>query len=153
MSNTDNTSTQSSRRSAQPFGSGDASFRAAGGLAGIRALVDAFYQVMDSAPEAAAIRAMHAADLGPSQQRLSAFLSGWLGGPRLYREHFGQIAIPSAHRHLAVGVAERDAWLWCMAQALDRQPYSPAFKRYLIEQLSVPAERVRQRCQLHARSE
>lgn len=133
---------------AQLFGDGDTSFKAAGGLAGIRALVDAFYQMMDSAPEAAALRAMHADDLGPSRQRLSAFLCGWLGGPRLYREHFGEINIPSAHRHLAVGAEMRDAWLWCMEQALDRQPYSREFKYYLMQQLHIPAERIRQRCQL-----
>ena len=39
------------------FGEGDASYKAAGELAGITALVDDFYAVMDTEPHAAVIRA------------------------------------------------------------------------------------------------
>ena len=130
------------------FGEGDASYRAAGELAGITALVDDFYAVMDTEPHAAVIRAMHPDDLSSSRQRLSYFLSGWLGGPRLYREHFVAISIPDIHKHLRIGSEERDQWLWCMQRALDRQDYPPEFKEYLLAQLSIPAERVRQRSQL-----
>lgn len=36
-----------------------------------------------------------------------------------------------------------DTWLLCMWKALEVQPYAQDFKRYLIEQLFVPAERSR----------
>ena len=72
------------------------------------------------------------------------FLSGWLGGPKLYAEHFGGINIPLAHKHLTVGVAESEAWLLCMQKAEDKQNYEAPFKLYLMEQLRVPAERIRQ---------
>ncbi|WP_372862780.1 group II truncated hemoglobin [Spongiibacter sp.] len=130
------------------YGNADASFKAAGELAGVTALVDAFYDIMDSAPQAAAIRAMHPADLGESRRKLCYFLCGWLGGPRLYQQHYGSINIPEVHQHLAVAGAERDAWLWCMQRAIDRQPYALSFKDYLYRQLCVPAERVRQRSAL-----
>lgn len=125
------------------FGEGDASYRAAGGETGIRQLVDAFYDEMERRPEAAAIRAMHPPDLGVARDKLARFLCGWLGGPPRYAETYGAIAIPSAHAHLPVDAAERDAWLACMRVAVDAQPYTPAFRVYLLEQLAIPAERVR----------
>lgn len=127
------------------YGVEDASFRAAGGEAGIRKLVDDFYEAMDRLPEASTIRAMHPADLSVSRDKLARFLCGWLGGPPLFAEKYGPIRIPQAHGRFAIGSQERDAWLLCMAEALKTQPFAPAFKRYLLEQLYVPAERSRNR--------
>lgn len=125
------------------YGEGDCSYRAAGELAGLTILVDTFYDFMESLPEAKVIRSMHRSDLTRSRKSLTYFLSGWLGGLNLYAENFGAINIPAAHRHLSVGVEERDAWLFCMQKAVELQPYEPTFKHYLIEQLSIPAERIR----------
>lgn len=127
------------------YGDGDASFQAAGGEAGIRRLVDDFYDLMERLPETQAIRAMHPADLAQSRDKLARFLCGWLGGPELYREKYGPIRIPSAHAHLHIGTKQRDAWLSCMQQALEQQPYATSFKAYLIAQLAIPAERCRTR--------
>src|SRR5690349_8622619 len=127
------------------FGVGDASFQAAGGEQGIRHLVDAFYDQMESLPEAKTIRAMHSANLAVSRDKLTRFLCGWLGGPKLFQQKYGPIIIPKAHSHLPIGRAERDVWLFCMSKALEQQPYSPDFKKYLLEQLAIPAERCRTR--------
>ena len=86
---------------------------------------------------------MHANDLSESSKKLSYFLSGWLGGPKLYLNTYGSINIPLAHKHLSVGLAESEAWLLCMQKAVDSQPYEETFKVYLMEQLRVPAERIR----------
>ena len=130
---------------APTYGTKDASFQAAGGEQGIRRLVDAFYDEMESAEYAATIRGMHPEELTLSRDKLSLFLCGWLGGPRLYAEKYGGISIPSAHAHLDIGLAERDAWLACMRTAIDKQDYAADFKQYLLEQLAIPAERVRKR--------
>ncbi len=127
------------------YGQGDASYQAAGGYEGLRQLCERFYFYMGTLPEAAGIRAMHKADLEDSTDRLTSFLSGWLGGPRLYREKYGQIIIPQAHRHLEIGTAERDAWLLCMRRALDDQRVDEDFKEYLMQQLYRPAEFSRNR--------
>jgi hemoglobin len=126
------------------YGTLDASYQAAGQLAGITALVDAFYGYMETLPEAAKIRAMHPQDLAESRRKLSYFLSGWLGGPKLYAEHYGGIRIPLFHKPFPIGDAERDAWLLCMQKAIAEQPYTDDFKEYLLTQLRVPAERIRQ---------
>jgi hemoglobin len=90
-----------------------------GGDAAVRRVVDRFYDIMDSAPEAARIRAMHAADLSPMRERLHEFLSGWLGGPPLYFQRPDHKCIVSAHRPFAIGEAERDEWMMCMRRALE----------------------------------
>lgn len=126
------------------FGVGDASFQAAGGNAGIERLVDNFYRIMDESKAAQSVRCLYPEDLTLAREKLAAFLSGWLGGPRRYAEKFGSISIPQFHTRWTVGEAERDAWLGCMQQAIALQPYSPAFADYLLTQLRVPAERIRQ---------
>ena len=119
-------------------------YQVAGELAGIIKLVDEFYLNMDTLPEAKTIRNMHPADLAESRKKLTYFLCGWLGGPRLFQEHYGPISIPGAHKRFPIGYEERDAWLLCMQRAIAVQPYSDQFKDYLLAALSIPAERVRQ---------
>lgn len=129
------------------YGQGDSTFIAAGGEEGLIRLVDTFYHMMDTLPEAQAIRVMHPEDLTLSRQKLAYFLSGWMGGPRLYMQHFGSISIPKVHMHLTIESEERDAWLLCMEKALDELAYPASFKNYLLEQLSRPAEMIRQTSQ------
>ncbi len=126
------------------YGEGDTSYRAAGEQAGITRLVDDFYRLMDELPEAGIIRRMHARDLTVSRDKLTRFLCGWMNGPALYNEKYGPIRIPSAHEHLRIGSRERDAWLLCMERAIALQGYAPDFADYLLRELRVPAERVRQ---------
>jgi len=125
------------------YGVQDNSYKMAGKLVGITQLVNEFYNNMATFSESKKIRDMHPEDLSLSKQKLTYFLSGWLGGPKLYAEHFGSINIPLAHKHLSVGVEESEAWLLCMKKAVDKQNYEPSFKVYLMEQLRVPAERIR----------
>lgn len=126
-----------------PYGTGDASYQAAGGEDGLTRLVDAFYRVMDEDARARDIRAMHVPDLTLSRAKLTTFLCAWLGGPNRYREKFGPISIPGSHAHLAIAEAERDAWLHCMQRAVDEQPWADDFKAYFMRVIAVPAERVR----------
>ena len=126
------------------YGIGDASFQAAGGEAGIRQLVNDFYDVMEQDERAAAILAMHPEDLEMSRDKLARFLCGWLGGPKRFSEKYGPIRIPKAHQHLHIGEGDRDAWLYCMQKALEQQDYAEDFKAYMLRELFVPAERSRQ---------
>ena len=127
------------------YGVDDESFIAAGKLEGIHQLVEDFYQQMATQPNAKVIRAMHKDDLSESIEKLTRFLCGWLGGPKLFSDKYGPIRIPKAHSHLDIGYAERDAWLGCMEQAVAKQPYEQNFKHYLLAQLAIPAERSRNR--------
>lgn len=132
--------------SSNEYGVNDNSYKAAGELLGLTQLVDDFYDNMSEFPESKIIRDMHPSDLTESRTKLAYFLSGWLGGPRLYSQHFGGMSIPASHKHLPVGESESEAWLHCMQKAIDVQPYEESFKVYLITQLRVPAERIRAVC-------
>jgi hemoglobin len=129
------------------FGHEDGSFRAAGGIEGVERLVDDFYRIMDTIPEASNIREMHPQDLTISRDKLARFLCGWLGGPRRFAEKYGSISIPGVHAHLDVGTQEREAWLRCMQEAIERQGYAPDFAEYLLAQLRIPAQRIFLTCQ------
>jgi hemoglobin len=133
-------------QSSTAYGTGDASFQAAGGEEGLRRLVDNFFDRMGSDERFATIFALHPEDKTVSRDKLARFLCGWLGGPKLYSEKYGAIGIPRVHAHLAIGKAERDQWLTCMSESVAEQPFAPDFKKYLMEQLYVPAEAVRRRC-------
>ena len=102
-----------------------------------------FYDNMNIFSESENIRNMHSDDLTESRIKLSYFLSGWLGGPKLYLKHYGSINIPMTHKHLKIGAEESEAWLLCMQKSVDNQSYEASFKIYLMEQLRIPAERIR----------
>ena len=93
-------------------------FETIGGEHVVRALVDRFYDLMDAAPEAAELRALHPADLAESRNKLFWFLVGWSGGPPMYVERFGHPRLRARHLPFPIGESERDQWLWCMQQAL-----------------------------------
>ena len=90
-----------------------------GGEPTVRRLVQRFYELMDTRPEAAGIRAMHPPELSGSADKLYMFLSGWFGGPELYVEKFGPPFMRARHLPFSIGVAERDQWLACMKTALE----------------------------------
>jgi hemoglobin len=95
-------------------------FERMGGEPAVRRLVDHFYRIMDESAQAKPIRAMHAADLSPMRERLTEYLTAWLGGPRHYFERADSKCIMSAHSPYAIGEAERDQWMTCMRSALDQ---------------------------------
>lgn len=90
-----------------------------GGHASVVRLVDAFYRAMDTRPEAAAIRAMHEADLTRTRAVLVKYLTEWMGGGRLYSPEHGAPMLRRRHQRFAIDAAARDAWMLCMREALD----------------------------------
>jgi hemoglobin len=94
-------------------------FDVIGGQEGVDRLVETFYRNMDALPQARAIRAMHAADLGPTKTILKLYLAEWLGGPNAYSERRGHPRLRMRHMGFPIGPDERDAWMACMSGALD----------------------------------
>jgi hemoglobin len=114
-----------------------------GGEAGVRSLVDRFYDLMDSEPEAAGIRALHPPDLAGSREKLWLFLVGWLGGPPLYVERHGHPRLRARHLPFPIGEAERDAWMWCMDRALDEHPMPDTLREQMRDRLRSLADHMR----------
>lgn len=114
-----------------------------GGDEGVRRLVDRFYDLMDSAPEAANVRAMHARSLKSSREKLYLFMSGWTGGPQLYVERFGHPRLRMRHFPFAIASRDRDEWLWCMDRALDEHDMPAEVRDFLRMRLHQLADHMR----------
>jgi hemoglobin len=114
-----------------------------GGDAGIRRLVDRFYDLMDTAPEAATIRALHATSLKASREKLYLYLTGWTGGPPVYVERFGHPRLRMRHLPFAIAERERDEWLWCMDRALDEHEMPAPLRAHLRQRLHELADHMR----------
>ena len=100
---------------------------------------------MDSAPEAAIVRALHARSLKASREKLHMFLTGWTGGPQLYVEKHGHPRLRMRHLPFTIGARERDEWLWCMDQALAGHEMPEAVRAHLRERLHALADHMRNR--------
>ena len=116
-----------------------------GGDAGVRRLVDRFYDLMDTAPEAATVRALHAASLKASREKLYMFLTGWTCGPPIYVEQRGHPMLRMRPFPFSIGARERDEWLWCMDRALDEQEIPGEVREHLRRRLHQLADHMRNR--------
>ena len=113
--------------------------------AGVRQLVDRFYDLMETAPEAANVRALHARSLKQSREKLFMFLTGWSGGPQLYVERHGHPRLRIRHFPFAIASRERDEWLWCMDRALDESPMPADLREFLRARFHDIADHMRNR--------
>ena len=118
-------------------------FARLGGVAVIEQLVERFYALMDSLPEAAGIRAMHGPDLAPVKAVLVRFLTEWTGGPQAYSAERGHPRLRRKHLPFAIGAAERDAWMACMTGALDGLVADPELKDQLTRAFFKTADFIR----------
>jgi hemoglobin len=114
-----------------------------GGEEGIRKLADAFYDAMDDPTDVQEIRDMHAANLDEIKEKLFEYLSGWLGGPRLYVEKYKSVCLTEPHAPYAIGPKERDQWLVCMDDALERIGTDDELKELLKKPFFMIADTVR----------
>ena len=121
-----------------------------GGTEQVRALVDRFYDIMDSDPKAAEIRAMHPEDLSGSREKLFMFLTGWTGGPQLYIERYGHPFLRRRHLPFSIGEAERDQWMYCMVRAMHDMAIEEAVMIKLAEALYGVADFMRNRAESDA---
>ncbi len=124
-------------------GPGLAPYAMLGGEPAVRALIERFYDLMDSVPAYDVIRKLHPADLATSRDKLYRFLSGWLGGPPLYTEKYGHPMLRARHLPFAIGNAERDAWMACMDQAAETVIADETLRVWLLQQLTKTADWMR----------
>jgi len=116
-----------------------------GGEAGVRRLVDRFYDHMDGEPAAGEVRAMHAKSLRASREKLFLFLSGWLGGPDLYVQKYGHPMLRRRHLPFEIGIRERDQWMHCMRKALADMPIADELRARLERAFMDTANHMRNR--------
>jgi len=116
-----------------------------GGEANVRALVDRFYDLMDSQPEFQGIRKLHQPDLAQAREKLFMFLSGWLGGPPLYVQKHGHPMLRARHLPFAIGASERDQWMACMTRAMEETGVEEKLRARLVQSFFQTADFMRNR--------
>jgi len=122
-------------------------FQMLGEEAGVRALVKAFYDVVEQDPEAQALHSLHLKGHGLAHARAEQFdfLCGFLGGPRYYVERHGHSRLREIHAHVPIGPEMRDLWLTCMAKALATLEAPEALRNTLMRNFTRAAEMIRNR--------
>lgn len=112
-------------------------FERLGSRAAIARLVERFYQIMDSDPAYAELRAMHGPELAPMVASLTDFLVAWTGGPRDWFEQRPGACIMSMHVVLP-GLARTTAtqWIDAMSRAMGEiQPGDAQVRKLVVEAL------------------
>lgn len=116
-----------------------------GGEPALRRLIERFYALMDTLPEAWSIRQLHPESLAGSERKLFEYLSGWLGGPDLYVQKHGHPRLRARHLPFPIASRERDEWMLCMRQACQETVADPALRAKLLEALGGLADHMRNR--------
>lgn len=110
-------------------------------------LVERIYHWMAILPDAQAAMDLHHPDTSEVQRRLSAFLSGWLGGPDLFRPAYGEPFMRRRHMAFPIGVAERDAWMTAFRRALTEVVTDPDIRAELDARIAAMADHLRNRAE------
>lgn len=91
-----------------------------GGEPALRRLVDAYLEALESRPDVRPLRALYPKSLAHYSERMTEYLSGWLGGPPLYLQRHGVPMLRERHVAMPIGPGERDMWMKCMRDAIER---------------------------------
>ena len=123
----------------------DSLFKRIGEEAGIRVLVNAFYDIIETEEYARPLHLLHQRGHGIAHSRMEQvdYLSGFLGGPVHYLQNHGHTRLRTIHEHVPIGVEMRDLWLRCMSQAVRQVDLSSQLADELMGHLSRAAESAR----------
>jgi hemoglobin len=97
-------------------------YQRVGGTPWFTELVSRFYDGVASDP---VLRPLYPEDLAGPRERLTGFLIQYWGGPADYSAQRGHPRLRMRHFPFAVGVAERDAWLRLMRDAVREGAVDP----------------------------
>lgn len=125
------------------FGPGNLPYDAIGGEAGVRGLVDRFYDAI--AATSPVLREMHPEDDRESRDKLFEFLSGWLGGPQLYVAKRGHPRLRMRHAPFPIDQEGVEEWLRCMESAIDGGAIGEPLRGFLMERFTHTAHFMRNR--------
>ena len=112
----------------------DSPFARLGGEEPVRRLSESFYDQMEATePELARLHELDAEGRVSRRSRdnFGLFLIEWLGGPRNFSATRGHPRLRMRHGRVHVSESMRDAWLRCMARALDQQGVSGDVRGFL----------------------
>ena len=97
-----------------------------GGETRLRALVETFYDLIETLPEGSNLRRLHSRGHGIDHARVEQFnfLSGFMGGRHSYKEKNGHMDVKLMHAHVPIRLEDAQNWLHCMNTALDDEGHT-----------------------------
>jgi hemoglobin len=114
-----------------------------GAEAGVLELVTRFYDEMDNNSDARLIRDKHAPNLNTSRVKLFEYFSGWFDGPPLFVDKYGHPRLRARHKHIEIGLQDRDLWLHCLTTALGQMDIPADLRVDLLEKIAPMADHMR----------
>jgi hemoglobin len=115
-----------------------------GGETGVLNLVKVFYDIVENDPAGHKLHLLHLRGNGLAHSRVEQFnfLSGFLGGPKLYVEKHGHSNVRTMHEHVEINAESKDIWLECMDKAIDKVGLEARTKSKLMRNFTAAAERL-----------
>jgi len=91
-----------------------------GGEPRVRAMVERFYDLIETVPQGRTIMEMHLKGHGLAHVRPEQFefLCGFFGGRRYYHEKHGHMNLREIHDHVEIRTQDAEDWLELMEQAM-----------------------------------
>ncbi|MGP4074074.1 globin domain-containing protein [Piscibacillus sp. B03] len=111
-------------------------YDAIGGAEAVERLVEAFYKRVGQHPELIPI---FPDDLTETARKQKQFLTQFFGGPPLYIQEHGHPMLRARHMPFPITPTRRDAWLECMAGALEEAEIEEPYKTSIYERLTMTA--------------
>ncbi|MBJ6361416.1 globin [Paenibacillus sp. MAHUQ-46] len=111
-------------------------YEALGGGQAIRQLVETFYPKVKADP---LIGPLFPEDIDPVMEKQYMFLTQFFGGPQLYSDVHGHPMMRARHMPFPITRERADAWLACMAAALEELGVDEDLRHFVLQRLSGPA--------------
>lgn len=111
-------------------------YEAIGGEQTVAKLVDAFYKRVAEHPDLAPI---FPKDFTEVRRKQFAFLTQFFGGPPLFSEQYGPPMLRRRHLPHPITPKRAQAWLECMAQAMDEAGIHGPMREFLFTRLTITA--------------
>ena len=124
----------------------DNPYQELGGREAVLALVERFYDLMEQRePELAALHELDAPGKisRRNRERFGSFLMGWLGGPDDYVRDNGHPRLRMRHGRVPIDSMMRDAWVRCMAAAMDDCQVAEPARAFLNQRFAQVADFLR----------
>ncbi|MBP1962596.1 globin [Paenibacillus aceris] len=103
-----------------------------GGAETVRRIVEAFYPRVLKHP---LLAPLFPSDIGPVMDKQYMFLSQFFGGPTLYSDVHGHPMMRARHMAFPITVERADAWLGCMAEAMEEVGLPGDLRDFLLQRL------------------
>lgn len=115
-----------------------------GGDEGVHRLVENFYNIVETDAAAKKLHILHLRGNGiaNAKQEQHLFMSGFLGGPKLYLEKHGHANLKTMHAHVELDEESKDIWLSCMEKAMSAVSMTEDIQQKLMLIFKPVAERL-----------